>query len=393
MSCLPDCGCPKTVQETPTGGDITHDDSTYRPLSESIPLLPKDTTMITYEADSSHYALLSIIGKGLKGAATISLGRHIPTGQQVAIRQTNLDLCLEDVTYVQKEILVTRQLRHENLLPYYCTFVCYNEVWAIMPLMSYGSTKDIMYSHFSDGLPELAIGLILKDVLAALDYVHKRGFIHRSIKASHILIATSGKAVLSGLRYSCNMINNGKWQSVIHSFPPDSVSNLNWLSPELLEQNLMGYNAKSDVYSLGITACELANGIVPFAGMPPTQMLLEKLQGYHPRLLDSRTYYSDDDSQSQGNLGDVYRMRHFSDTFHNFTELCLQRDPARRPSAAQLSRHLFLKQCRKSSISLHDILAMVTPIADHIDVAKEGGDVDLIEEKIQDLSMNDPWNF
>ncbi|GIY83295.1 STE20-related kinase adapter protein alpha [Caerostris extrusa] len=393
MSCLPDCGCPKSVQETTVEGDIAHDESAYRALSESIPLLPKDSTMITYEADATQYALLAIIGKGLRDAATISAAQHIPTGQKVAVRRINLDSCPEDVTYVQKEILVTRQLRHENLLPYYCSFVYQNEVWAVMPLMTYGSARDIMYSHFSGGLPELAIGLILRDTLAALDYVHKRGYIHRSVKASHILISSSGRALLSGLRYSCNVINNGKWQSVIHSFPPDSVTNLNWLSPELLEQNLMGYNAKSDVYSLGITACELANGIVPFAEMPPTQMLLEKLQGYHPRPLDARTYYDDDNSQSRSNLGDAYRMRQFSDSFHIFTELCLQRDPNRRPTATQLLRHLFIKQSKKSNIALQDILAMITPISDHVALPREDGDKLLLDNKLQDLTLNDPWNF
>lgn len=395
MSCLPDCGCPKSVQETNIECDIAHDETSYRPLSESIPLLPKDTTMITYEADASQYVLLTVIGKGLQDAATISVAQHIPTGNKVAIRRIDLDSCEEDVAYIQKEILVTRQLRHENLLSFYCSFVRCNEVWAVMPLMTYGSTKDIMYSHFPDGLPEVAIGLILKDVLSALDYVHKRGYIHRSIKASHILISSSGRALLSGLRYSCNVINNGKWQRVIHSFPKDSVSNLNWLSPELLEQNLMGYNSKSDIYSLGITVCELANGIVPFAEMPPTQMLLEKLQGYHPRPLDSHTFFEEEETQSESQLADIYRTRQFSESLHMFTNLCLQKDPYQRPTAAQLSRHSFIKQCRKSNFGLPDILAMVTPVSDNVSLSKDKEDEDsvAIEDKLQNMSLDEPWNF
>lgn len=403
MSCLPDCGCPRTTQETDSIGEqIAHDESSYQPLSEAsfiseaIPLLPKDTTMITFEADHNHYALLSVIGKGLNNSATISVARHIPTGQQVAVRRINLDLCPEDIVYLQNEILTTRQLRHENLLPYYCSFVHDNEVWSIMPLMAYGSAGDIMSSYFPEGLPELAIAFIMRDALSALDYIHKRGYVHRSVRASHILISSSGKAVLSGLRYSCNVIQNGKWRRTIHTFPHDSISNLNWLSPELLEQNLMGYNSKSDVYSLGVTACELANGAVPYAEVLPTQMLLEKLQGYHPRPLDSRTVFDIEEGDSEGQkLSSVYRKRQFTETFHIFTQLCLHRDPAKRPSAAQMLHHPFVKQCKKMNVTLQDLLTVVTSITDLPAIEKDtqSQDLDNATAHLEDLVLYEPWDF
>lgn len=102
--------------------------------------------------------------------------------------------------------------------------------------MAYGSCRDLICNHFNTGLPEVAIAFILRDVLEGLDYLHKKGFIHRAIRGSHILVSANGKACLSGLRYACPIIENGKWQKNIHSFPPSTAPNLNWLSPELLEQ-------------------------------------------------------------------------------------------------------------------------------------------------------------
>lgn len=64
----------------------------------------------------------------------------------------------------------------------------------------------------------------------------------RAIRASHVLISASGRACLAGLRYACPIVLNGRWQRKIYSFPASTERNLNWLSPELLEQNLQGTN-------------------------------------------------------------------------------------------------------------------------------------------------------
>lgn len=153
---------------------------------------------------------------------------------------------------------------------------------------NYINPLNILTTLILTGLPELGIAFVVRDILHGLEYLHSHGFILRSLRASHILVTSpTGRCMLTGLKYSTSVVVEGKWQTIIHEYPENAKTNLNWLSPELLEQNLLGYNAKSDIYSLGITCCELANGSVPFEDLHPTEMLLDKLTGNYPKPLDS----------------------------------------------------------------------------------------------------------
>lgn len=220
-----------------------------------------------------------------------------------------------------------RQMNFPHILPLYTAFVNNLDVYVVSPIMCYNSCRDAMNNYFTtgtyfrpppsfkiclkcdtvtvtrthkcqfnnfnsfagvfSGFPELLVSLILRDVLLGLDYLNKKGFIHRSIRASHILLSQT-KAVLCGFRESTSMMNSGQRLRLLHELPP-STKSLNWLAPEVLEQNLSGYTEKSDVYSVGITTCELANGLEPFSNMPTTFMLTEKIRGNQPALLDCST--------------------------------------------------------------------------------------------------------
>ncbi|KAM6399141.1 STE20-related kinase adapter protein alpha isoform 3-T4 [Rhynochetos jubatus] len=331
--------------------------------SESIAASPKRDTMSNFLPDSSCYELLTIIGRGFEDLMVVNLARYKPTGEYVTVRRVNLEACTNEmVTFLQGELHVSKLFNHPNIVPYKATFVADNELWVVTSFMAYGSAKDLICTHFMDGMSELAIAYILQGVLKALDYIHHMGYVHRSVKASHILISVDGKVYLSGLRSNLSMINHGQRLKVVHDFPKYSIKVLPWLSPEVLQQNLQGYDAKSDIYSVGITACELANGHVPFKDMPSTQMLLEKLNGTVPCLLDTTTIPADEltmkTSRSSANYGMGESMavsnvraangeptlhpylRTFSTYFHNFVEQCLQRNPDFRSSAALLKRSL-----------------------------------------------------
>lgn len=207
--------------------------------------------------------------------------------------------------------------------------------------------------------------------------MHQNGYIHRNIKASHILISGDGLVSLSGLNNLYSLVNNGQKSKVVYDFPQFSTSVLPWLSPELLRQDLSGYNMKSDIYSVGITACELANGHVPFQDMPRTQMLLQKLKGptYYPwdinafphgesRMKNSQSGVDSGISESMTRTMTSERLQNpasktFSPAFYNLVELCLQQDPEKRPSASSLLSHTFFKQVKEQT--QNSLLSLLPP--------------------------------
>uniref|UniRef100_A0A8D3AA75 STE20-related kinase adapter protein alpha n=1 Tax=Scophthalmus maximus TaxID=52904 RepID=A0A8D3AA75_SCOMX len=381
--------------------------------------------MGSFLPDSSSYELLNVIGRGLDDLLTVNLARYRPTGEHVAIRRIDLESCTNDmVTYLQGELHVSKLFHHPSILPYKSVFIAENELWVITPFMAYGSARDLICSHFADGMSEQTISYILLGMLKALEYIHHMGYVHRSVKASHVLISADGQVCMSGLRSIFSLIRHGQRARVVHDFPQYSVKVLPWLSPEVLQQNLQGYDSRSDIYSLGITACELANGHVPFKDMPATQMLLEKLNGTVPCLLDTTTIPPEElsmkpsrsgadsgicegpgaggvrhsnggDPSSSSSGGHPYN-RTFSHHFHAFVELCLQRDPERR-SAFFLHR---MRKCcighikRRPSEALPELLRPVSPITSFSSSQQQDSPSGLasLESGLSHLEVDD-WDF
>jgi len=241
------------------------------------------------------------------------------TGEEVAIKKLDLENLNCSLDEIVREAQTMRSLNHPTLLPLHCSFVHDQHLWMVMPYVNGGSVLNIMRYKFTDGLEEPVIATIMKEVLRALEYLHRNGVIHRDIKAGNILIDTDGRVLLADFGVAATLERGGSWGNRMMS-RSTFVGTPCWMAPEVMQQE-QGYDSRADIWSFGITLLELAHGHAPFARLPPMKVLLMTLQNPPPTL---------DQPDSK---------KTFSKAMRDIVAKCLVKNPKERPTAAQLLEH------------------------------------------------------
>jgi serine/threonine-protein kinase 24/25/MST4 len=124
-----------------------------------------------------------------------------------------------------------------------------------------GSCSDLLKSGV---FSEMHICILINELLQGLDHLHSQGKLHRDIKAANILICDDGRVKLADFGVSGQLSATFSKKNTFAGTPL-------WMAPEVIEQ--AGYDEKADIWSLGITALELANGRPPYANMKLMQIL------------------------------------------------------------------------------------------------------------------------
>ncbi|KRX41485.1 Serine/threonine-protein kinase 4 [Trichinella murrelli] len=265
------------------------------------------------------FDILCKLGEGSYGSVYKAI--HKSTGQCLAVKQVPVDTDLQEII---KEISIMQQCDSPYVVKYYGSYFKNSDLWIVMEYCGCGSVSDIMRLR-KQTLNENEIAVILRDVLTGLQYLHSRRKIHRDVKAGNILLNTEGHAKLADFGVAGQLTDTMAKRNTVIGTPF-------WMAPEVIQE--IGYDCKADIWSLGITALEMAEGKPPYADIHPMRAIFMIPTKPPP------SFRNPDE---------------WSAEFIDFVSVCLVKNPDDRPSADDLLQHVFICNAKSSSVLIEAV--------------------------------------